>query len=97
MHDAGGVRGRQSIGHLDGQIERLPGGQRRARQETSKRDAVYQLRHDVRHTVVHADVVHGDDVRMVQYAGRLGFVGETARGFGASLGDHFDGDVATET
>src|SRR5207244_13271561 len=58
-----------------------------------------QLGDDVRRTLVHADIVDGNNIRMIQSGSRASLLIKTAQAIGVggqrSLQD-FDGNVATE-
>jgi hypothetical protein len=60
--------------------------------------AFEQLRYDVRSTVVRADIVDGEDVRMVEGAGNPGLLLEAAEplGIGDFLGENLDRDLALQ-
>ena len=80
-------------------VERLARRQRARCQRVAQRLAVEQLRHDVRRAVVHADVVHREDVRMVQRRGGSRFLLEALQpvGIGARRSrENLDRDVAPE-
>src|SRR5262249_28126190 len=62
--------------------------------------AFYQSHGEVRLSVFVADLVDGDDLRVVETGGRLGFGAETARVTGrgkAALPDHLQRDEAVQT
>ena len=100
MHDAGVVRCGQAlsdlVGDLDHALERHPA----AVHLRAQRAPFDELRHEIRGVAFDADVVHRQDVRMVQGAGRDGFLSEAAlpigverRGFEQDL----DRDIALES
>ena len=73
MQDAGRVRGREAVGDARQQLDDLPPGARRRARPIAQRAAVDELRDDVLAPFVLADVVHREDVRMVQRGGHLRF------------------------
>ena len=79
-----GVRGRQPVGDLDGELDRLAKRQRGAVQPVAQALPVEQLRNDVGRPVVLADVVDGDDVRVVERGGGPRFELEAAQPIGVS-------------
>ena len=66
VDDALLVRRGQAAGDLDRVVDRLARGQRAARERVAQRLALEQLGDDVRHAGVGADVVDGQDVRVVE-------------------------------
>ena len=65
----------------------------------AQRRSLEQLRDDVRLIVVGADVVHGEDVGVVQDRGRTGFLLEAAQSNGIAgpqRRQHLDRDIAVE-
>ena len=93
------VRRREALSHLHAELDRRAGGEPRAAQARRERLAFQQLGDDVGSTVVGADVVHRQDVRMVELAGRTGFQLETSQPsrIGGDLGrQHFDRDIPAQ-
>ena len=76
MKNAGAVGLGQRVGDLDGVVHRLGGAQALRRNQFPHCLALDALHDDEVHPVAGADVVDGDDVRVVQRAGRLGFLNE---------------------
>ena len=99
MNDAFLVRGRQPIGHLNGEVDGGLLWQRAARERVAQRLAFEQLRHDERQPAFDADVEDRDNVGVIERGGGLRFpleAGETVR-VQRELGrQHFDRDVAGE-
>ena len=98
MHDPVLVRGDEAVRDLHGEVRCLRRPNRAAAQPVAQRLAAQQLGHDVRLAFVLADVVHVDDVGIVQGTGRTGFSREPAQ-----LGlvvwpreKHLDRDIARE-
>ena len=97
MHDALGVRGRQALRHLRGDLERAPQRQAALEHQLAQGPPLDQLHHDERHAVRLAHVVDDDDVRIVQ--GRRGArlaleAGQRQRVVGPLGGEHLEGHVA---
>jgi hypothetical protein len=69
MDDAGRVRRGHAVGNLHRDVEQRPDGDDAAFDRRDQRLAVDQLGGDVRDAVVGADVVNGEDVRMIQRGG----------------------------
>ena len=93
--DAGGVRGGQPVGNLRRDVEGLASREARLAQ----RLAVHQLRDHVGDTVVRADVVERQDVRMVQRRDAACFLLEARAPLlvvGQRGGQHLHGYVAAE-
>ena len=82
MDDAARVRRRERAGDLDGIVERRGNRQRPLRQQPIERRAVHQLHRDEGRPRVLADLVDGDDVRMVQRRGGLRLADEAAMPLG---------------
>ncbi len=93
------MRGGETVGHLDTQIEHFADGQRRARQEVAHRRPFDEFRDDEGRSIVRADVVDRDDVGMIQRARGLRLVEEAllARRIGAGARQDLDGDRAVQT
>ena len=79
MDDALLVRGGQAVRDLHGVVERLAHRQGAAAQALAQRLAFEQLRDDVGRAVVHADVVHREDVRVIQRRGGSRFLLEALK------------------
>ena len=96
MHDSVRVRGRQSGGELLGVADALADRERTAAQKLAQRRSFEQLGNDVRLAVVHADVVHVEDVRVLQGCGGTRLERETAELLVAvrSGSQQLDGDLA---
>ena len=90
MHDRGGVRGRERVGHLRRQAQRALGRQRPGGHEIGQRPARDELHGDVVEPGVGADLVDGQDVGMVERGRGLRLAQEPARsrGFARLLGAH---------
>jgi hypothetical protein len=72
----------------------------RCARKGAKGFAFQQLRDQIRRAVVSADVVHGEDVGVVEGAGGLRFDGEAAHPVGVGRegrAEHLEGHVALET
>ena len=79
MDDAAVVGGREALGDLQGVVDRLASRQRAAVDLVAQRLAFEQLRDDVGRAVLRADVVDGEDVRMVERARGPRLLVETAQ------------------
>src|SRR2546428_5749913 len=77
MDDPFLVRSGQTMRNLDRIVDRFALRLRRAAQSFAQRLAFEQFRDDVRRTVMHANIVDGKNVGMVQRAGSLCFLLET--------------------
>ena len=79
MQDAGLVRGLHAVQHLiqqgGGEPRRKPAG---AIELSAPRHALRVLHHEVRRLARHAEVIHADDVRVLEAAAGLRFTGEPA-------------------
>ena len=82
MDDALVVRGREAVGDLHGVVDGLAHRQRARAEPIAQRLALEQLRDDVRRAVLLADVVDGEDVRMIERGGRLRLLLEAAEAIG---------------
>ena len=82
MHDARGVRLGQTLGGLMGDIGQLPHGQTACDEEVAQGHALHPFHRDERHAGLLADVVDGQDVRMIQRGGGLRFLLEPAETIG---------------
>jgi hypothetical protein len=94
------VGGREAVGDLRRDVDCACHGEPFVMEELPKRPAVEQLRHHERHRVVGADVVDGEDVRMVERSDRARLLLEPpqALGIARNVGrQHLDGHIATET
>ena len=78
MHDAVFVAGRETTGDLDGIVSGLAGRQRPPAHPFPERLAFEEFGDDVRPRALDADVMHGQDVRMIQAAGGSRFLLEPA-------------------
>ena len=99
VHQAGRVRRREADGNLGGDFDRLRGGKRAGLDQAPQGVPADQLGSDPVDTVVAADVVNGDDVRVVERAGGAGFALETrdtVRVARQAGGQHLDGHVALQ-
>jgi hypothetical protein len=88
-YDCGGVK-----------IEGRRHGQRKPMQAPGQRAALEQFHDEEAHAVLEADVVDGEDVRVVQRAGRAGLELEPTPALRIGrrrFGQHLDGDRAIET
>ena len=100
MNDPFVVRGAESTRDLTRILERLARRAGRPRAGDWRSDVAFEhLRDDERRAVVRADVVDGEDVRVVELAGRARFLLESSQP--AAIGcvrveDQFDRDVASE-
>ena len=75
MDDAGRVGFGEALGNLDGEIEHSLRGQRLSRSEQlAEGFSLDELHGDVEGAVGLADVVDGQDVRVVQRRGGTGFL-----------------------
>src|SRR5262245_47890856 len=81
MHDAFIVRGRKPVTDLDRVLDGFAYRQCGAAETLTECVALQQLRHDVRSTVVLAEVIHREDVRMIQRCGCAGFLLEPLKAF----------------
>ena len=77
MRDPLVVRRREPVRDRKRQLNRLADRDRACIQAFPKRLALEQFRHDERRIGIGADVVHGQDVRVVQRRGRAGFLLES--------------------
>jgi len=98
MDDAFLVRGREALRELQGVAVRLMHRQSSFPQSLAQCDPVQQLGDDVRAALVRPDIVHVEDVGVIERAGGARFLFEAAQ---LSLivqagGEHLDGDVAPE-
>ena len=97
MDDALLVSGGQSVCDLHGVVERCAYRDGTTAHSLAQRLAFEQLRHDVGHAVVHADVVHREDVRVIQRRSGSRFLLEALKpaGIGRGIGGkNLDRDVA---
>ena len=100
VDDALVVRGGEPLGDLARVVDGLARRQRAAVQAAAQRFAFEQLRDDVGRAVVDADVVDGQDVRVIELPGGARLLLEAmqpARIRRERLGDQLDRDVAPET
>lgn len=82
----------QALRHLDRVVEGLAHRERALRKPRRQRVSLQELRHHVGRAIVGPDVVHGQDVGMVQRAGGAGFLLEATDAFGV-LGDRGGQDL----
>jgi len=73
------VRLAQAMRDLHGEVDYLGHRRRRAREAIAQRLALEELRHDVGRAVVRADVVDGQNVRMIERAGGQSFLLEATQ------------------
>ena len=78
MHDRRGMRGRKRRRGLDRDVEDLAKRQRAAREPLAQRLALDELRDEEPRAVVIADLVDGEDVRMIERRSGARFVQEAA-------------------
>ena len=83
MHDLLVVRGGQADGDLDADLDRLARRGRSSLEPLPQRLPLEQLRHGIGRSLVHADVMNGEDVRVRERRDRLGFALEA----GAAIRD----------
>ena len=96
VHDAARVRRLQAIGDLDGHAEHRVKGHRAATHGVKQRLSLEEFGDDIRHAIVPADVVHREDVRVIQCRGCARFLLESREAI--RVGDergwqHLDRDV----
>ena len=83
----------------DGVVGGFARGQRAGVEHVPQRVAVEQLRHHVRHAALGADIVHDEDVRMVQRGGRARFLLEALHAIGVGRdgrGEDLEGDLTIQ-
>src|SRR5436190_5974101 len=100
MNDAGPVRGVERLGDLDRRLE-YRGERHRCRERDlfAQRHALDQLGGDVILSVDFADLVDGQDIRMIEGRRRLGFLHKTlqlVRNMANFLVEEFDGYPAAQ-
>ena len=78
MHDARGVRLGKTLRGLMRDVGQLPDRQAARAEQRAQGLALHPFHRDERHAGLVADVVDGQDVRMVQRRGRLCFLLEAA-------------------
>ena len=99
MRDPFFVRRREAARDLQRILSRLANGDRATPRPLSKRLAFEQLGHDERRTAISADVVHREDVRVVQRRGRAGFLLESMEAIDVGrecAGQYLDRNVTPE-
>ena len=99
MDDAGGVRGGQAIGDLRGNVEELAGRDGLAGEQRAERLALNEFADNVLLAGLNANVVHGDDVGVVERGNGAGFTLKAGAQLGAGcalLAENLDGDIAVE-
>ncbi len=89
MDDSGLVRPGEPVGDLHGEIEKLLHRERSGREQIAERLALHELHRDVGQRIGAADLVDGDDVRMVEGRHRARFFLEASDAIG--LGGHLLG------
>jgi hypothetical protein len=100
VHDALLVRGREAVRNLNRELDRLAHGHRSIVQSLSQCLAVQQLRDDVWSAVVLSEIVHREDVWVVQSGCGARFLFEAAETIGIGGERHWqdlDCDIARET
>jgi hypothetical protein len=93
------VRRRETGGHLGGDIDGLRRGKRTSLDRAAQRLSTDQLGSYPVSAVIAADVVNGDDVGVIERAGRAGFALETGDAVRVARhggGQHLDRHVALE-
>lgn len=86
MHDPGGVRCGEAVGHLHGEIQQRPSGALRFRPQWL---AVDQFGGKEVHALSAAELVDGQDIRVVERAGGPGFRLETSKLAGGQSREEF--------
>ena len=98
--DAGGVRPREPVGQLAGDVEHPPGRQRElGADEVAQRAPVHELHHCEGQPRRLADLVNRDDVGVVEGGGGPRLLSEAAKAvwdLGKGFRQELDGDVAVE-
>src|SRR5688572_5793220 len=100
MHDPAGVGGRKGTSDLGRDLHDLADRQRPAgADDIPQRAALQQLRNDERDARFAADVVHREDIGVVQRGGGASLAIEALQAFrrrGIVAGQYFEGDVSTQ-
>ena len=99
VHDPFGMGGGEAFGNLPGDRPGLPDRQGAVRDRLAERAALDELHGNPRQAVALADVVDGDDGRMVERRGGAGFGFETPAAAlvpDQPLGNHLERHGATE-
>src|SRR5581483_10150614 len=99
MDDSAIVRGGHAARDGGGVLDRAARRERAARDALAKRLAFEQLQHDVERIAGRAEVVHGDEVRMIEEAEGARLLLESRddlRVAGGCGGQELDGDFARE-
>ena len=97
MNDSSIVSGCQSARQFHAVVQHLAQPHRAFAKAIAQGLALQQLGHDIRRSVVLADVKNGDNVGMVEGGGGLGFLLKAAKPFGIArpvLGQYLDRNVA---
>jgi hypothetical protein len=100
MDDAERVRGGETLRRLPRELDGFRRRQGAALQSRAQRLPFQQLAHEIRRAVVNTHVVNGEDVGVVQLAGRARFLLEAVHAPGVgpqSARDQLDRDVPAET
>ncbi len=85
MHDAGEVRGGETAGHLDGDVERLAQRQRAGVEPLAQRRSLEQLGDEVGLVVFRAGVEDGQNRGVVERRCRARFLPETVDGIAVPM------------
>ena len=100
VDDATLVRGSQALSDCDAAVDRLARGNRAVLERLAQRHPFEQLGDDERRAVVLTEVVHGEDVRVIERGGGAGFLFEAREPFriaGKCRRQHLDRHDALET
>ena len=73
VHDAGGVRGRETLGHLRGDLNHSARRQGPLGNGVAQRFSIHQLGHDISGVPFAPHIVNRNDVGMIQRAGGARF------------------------
>jgi hypothetical protein len=99
VHDSFLVCGDDAFGELKAELDGLFYREWTSAETPSKRLPFEQFRYEIRRPVVGADVMNGDDVRMIEARRGHRFLLEPSQTFGIgrnALGDDFDRNIATQ-
>ena len=100
MDDATVVRRREAVRDLHGVVDRLALWHRAVPQTFAERLPFEQLRHDVQHGTLASDVVHDEEVRVIEGAGGPGLrleASDTIRISGSGPRQNLDRHIAAKT